>query len=405
LTFYNEYCTFLTNDSIIVEMIKNPSYPLVGSGPAMTSLKRLIAAVARSNATVLITGESGTGKELIAHALHESSERASGRFVAINCGAIPKDLIESELFGHRKGAFTGATADRIGRFEQAHGGTIFLDEIGDLPLDMQVKLLRVLQERVVDPIGSMHPTKIDVRVIAATHRDLELEVQAGRFREDLYYRLNVLPLVSPALRDRREDIPELLQFHALRAAPTAIEPIGFDNETLQSLCEYGWPGNVRELSNLVERFTTLFSGRRVSLRDIPCTMLPKGLQAIQAKLLESDRPESVPVVNLMTPPPPLSGRLVNDCSLVDHDCELPVLTQDGVHSDVEDIISMTQGIPMAVLPPEGLSLKDHLAEMEKSLLTQAMNRTGGNVSQTARMLHLQRTTLIEKLHKYAVRVA
>jgi len=386
-------------------MLNHLTYPLIGSGNAMTSLKRLIAAVARSNATVLISGESGTGKELIAHALHESSERAGGRFVAINCGAIPRDLIESELFGHRKGAFTGAAADRIGRFEQAHGGTIFLDEIGDLPLDMQVKLLRVLQERVVDPIGSMHPTKIDVRVIAATHRDLELEVQAGRFREDLYYRLNVLPLLSPALRERREDIPELLQFHALRAAPTGIEPIGFDNETLESFCKYGWPGNVRELSNLVDRFTTLFSGRTVSLRDIPSTMLPKGLQPIQAKLLETARPDPVPVVNLMTPPPPLSSRLVNKASLVDHDSELPVLTQDGVHSDVEDIISMTQDIPLAVLPPEGLSLKDHLAEMEKSLLTQAMARTGGNVSQTARMLHLQRTTLIEKLHKYDVRVA
>ncbi len=378
--------------------------PLIGSGSAMAALRRLIATVARSPATVLISGESGTGKELIARALHENSERRNGRFVAINCGAIPRELIESELFGHRKGAFTGAVVDRVGRFEQAHGGTIFLDEIGDLPLEMQVKLLRVLQERVVDPVGSMQPTRIDVRVIAATHRDLEAEVAAGRFREDLYYRLNVLPLVSPALRERAEDVPELLRHHAARLAPQGCEPISFDTETMAALGAYTWPGNVRELANLVDRFTTLFSGRCVSLRDIPMTMLPKGLHGAQKDMLERAQTEPS-VFNLMTP----TATAAED---VQEPGQMPAMPPipatgagDAVATDVEQSILMAQGGAAVVLPPEGLSLKDHLAEMERSLLEQALARAGGNVSQTARLLQLQRTTLIEKLNKYAMRAA
>jgi sigma-54 specific flagellar transcriptional regulator A len=330
---------------------------------------------------------------LIARALHETSERRGGRFVPINCGAIPRELIESELFGHRKGAFTGALVDRVGRFEQAHGGTIFLDEIGDLPLEMQVKLLRVLQERTVDPVGSAQGTKIDVRVIAATHRDLEVEVSAGRFREDLYYRLNVLPMASPALRDRAEDVPELLVHHASRLAPVGFEPITFDVETVQVLQTYGWPGNVRELANLVDRFTTLFSGRCVSLRDIPLQMLPKGLHAAHKELLE--RAQTAPAVyNLMVPANPIVETVAEPTA--DYSC---------VASDVEQSILMAQGGSTVVLPPEGLSLKDHLADMERSLLEQALARAGGNVSQTARLLQLQRTTLIEKLNKYAMRAA
>ncbi len=373
--------------------LSSSSQALIGSGPTMAALRRLISTVARSQATVLISGESGTGKELIARALHETSERRGGRFVPINCGAIPRELIESELFGHRKGAFTGALVDRVGRFAQAHGGTIFLDEIGDLPLEMQVKLLRVLQERTVDPVGSAQGTKIDVRVIAATHRDLEVEVSAGRFREDLYYRLNVLPMASPALRDRAEDVPELLVHHASRLAPAGFEPITFDVETVQVLQTYGWPGNVRELANLVDRFTTLFSGRCVSLRDIPLQMLPKGLHAAHKELLE--RAQTAPAVyNLMVPATPVVEALAEPTA--DYGC---------VASDVEQSILMAQGGPTVVLPPEGLSLKDHLADMERSLLEQALARAGGNVSQTARLLQLQRTTLIEKLNKYAMRAA
>lgn len=384
----------------------SPSLQLIGSGPTMGALRRLIATVARSQATVLITGESGTGKELIARALHEASSRRLGRFVTINCGAIPRELIESELFGHRKGAFTGAVVDRVGRFEQAHGGTIFLDEIGDLALDMQVKLLRVLQERVVDPVGSMQSTPIDVRVVAATHRDLEAEVLAGRFREDLYYRLNVMPLASPALRDRSEDVPELLSHHASRLAPDGCAPITFDQGTLDALQAYVWPGNVRELSNLVDRFTALFSGRCVSLRDIPLPMLPRGLHAAQECL--ALQAHSTPVVyNLMSPAAAHAGGKVLPHDPADRmvDSGDAAGLNSGVATDVEQSILMAQGGPTVVLPPQGLSLKDHLAETERSLLEQALARSGGNVSQTARLLQIQRTTLIEKLNKYAMRAA
>lgn len=386
-------------------MLSSPPQ-LIGSGPTMGALRRLIATVARSQTTVLITGESGTGKELIARALHEASNRRLGRFVTINCGAIPRELIESELFGHRKGAFTGAVVDRVGRFEQAHGGTIFLDEIGDLALDMQVKLLRVLQERVVDPVGSMQSTPIDVRVVAATHRDLEAEVLAGRFREDLYYRLNVMPLASPALRDRSEDVPELLSHHASRLAPDGCAPITFDQGTLDALQAYVWPGNVRELSNLVDRFTTLFSGRCVSLRDIPLPMLPRGLHAAQECL--ALQAHSTPVVyNLMSPAAAQAGGKVLPHDPADRmvDSGDAAGLNSGVATDVEQSILMAQGGPTVVLPPQGLSLKDHLAETERSLLEQALARSGGNVSQTARLLQIQRTTLIEKLNKYAMRAA
>jgi sigma-54 specific flagellar transcriptional regulator A len=318
-------------------------------------------------------------------------------------------LIESELFGHRKGAFTGAVVDRVGRFEQAHGGTIFLDEIGDLPLDMQVKLLRVLQERMVDPVGSLQSTRIDVRVVAATHRDLDSEVLAGRFREDLFYRLNVLPLASPALRERPEDVPELLSHHANRLAPEGCAPITFDAPTIEALRAYAWPGNVRELSNLVDRFTALFSGRCVSLRDIPLPMLPKGLHAAQEFM--ALQAQSTPAVyNLMSPAGnTANGELLPQGLLGAAAQAAAAEPQPEAHShvatDIEQTILMAQGGPTVVLPPEGLSLKDHLAETERSLLEQALARSGGNVSQTARLLQLQRTTLIEKLNKYAMRAA
>ena len=246
--------------------------PIIGRGEEMRALRALIATVANSQATVLISGESGTGKELIARALHDESDRAGSRFVPVNCAAIPRELVEAELFGHRKGAFTGAVSDRVGRFELAHGGTLFLDEIGDLPLDIQVKLLRVLQERAVDPVGAMKAVEVDVRVVAASHKDLEAEVKAGRFREDLFYRLNVLPLQSPPLRRRVDDIPELAAFHAKRLAPKGRDAIHFSPDMLLALKSYNWPGNVRELINLVDRFTALFPGQEIGLRTVPAAL-------------------------------------------------------------------------------------------------------------------------------------
>jgi len=351
--------------------------------------------VASSTATVLITGESGTGKELVARALHEQSHRASAHFVPINCAAIPKDLLESELFGHRKGAFTGAVADRIGRFEMAHGGTIFLDEIGDLPLDMQVKLLRVLQERTVDPVGGSRPVSVDVRVVAATHRDLEHEIAQGRFREDLYYRLNVLPLQTPALRERTDDLDELLPHLARRFAGKGNEPIRFEPDFIAALKAYGWPGNVRELSNLMDRFSTLFSGQILSLNGVPANLLPKGLAALQA-----ERCTTPPPLTLVSSKPAAISKKDNALmALLDPD-GFEASEQNG-DNEVENIIMLAQGLTQ--LPPQGLSLKDRLADIERDLITQALTRTEGNVSQTARLLNLQRTTLIERINKYELR--
>lgn len=369
-----------------------PSF--VGESDAIQSIRNLLPIVAASSSTVLITGESGTGKEIVARSLHELSARHGANFVPINCAAIPKDLIESELFGHKKGAFTGAVNDRVGRFELAHKGTIFLDEIGDLPLELQVKLLRVLQERVVDPVGGTKPIEVDVRVIAATHRDLEAEIAAGRFREDLYYRLNVLPISTPPLRDRSVDVPLLLEFFAKHLAQDKQKPISFDPDFLLALKAYPWPGNVRELSNLVDRFSTLFAGQRLMLKDFSPTLLPKGLAALKAELADN------PASPIFDEPPPRSGGMFNPVEPID---TMPY--DDPKHplppNAVEQMTLLAHTMP--VLPPEGLSLKHRLAEIEKDLIEQALARTNGNVSQTARILNVQRTTLIEKIQKYGLR--
>ena len=368
--------------------------PIIGRGEEMRALRTLIATVANSQATVLISGESGTGKELIARALHDESDRAGSRFVPVNCAAIPRELVEAELFGHRKGAFTGAVSDRVGRFELAHGGTLFLDEIGDLPLDIQVKLLRVLQERAVDPVGAMKPVEVDVRVVAASHKDLEAEVKAGRFREDLFYRLNVLPLQSPPLRRRVDDIPELSAFHAKRLAPKGRDAIRFSPDMLLALKSYNWPGNVRELINLVDRFTALFPGQEIGLRTVPAAMLPKGLAALRDELFGK-----IAASNVLTlfPEVPEEARE----SLPEADSVGQTTADDD--NAVQDIIMLAQGLEE--LPSEGIQLKQRMAEIERNYIAQALELSEGNVSKTAKLLSLQRTTLIEKINKYELRVA
>ncbi|MCB9652199.1 MAG: sigma-54-dependent Fis family transcriptional regulator [Deltaproteobacteria bacterium] len=242
---------------------------LIGSGPRMRQVFETIKKVAETDLTVMIRGESGTGKELVAQALHHRSVRQSRPFVAVNCAAISRELVESELFGHEKGAFTGADARRVGRFEAAEGGTIFLDEIGDMPLETQAKVLRVLQERTLERVGGNTPIPIDVRVVAATHRDLEKEVEEGTFREDLYYRLAVVPLELPPLRDRVEDIPALSErFSALQAERLNRPKKGFSPEALARLADYGWPGNVRELRNVVEQAQVMASGEVIEATDL-----------------------------------------------------------------------------------------------------------------------------------------
>jgi len=239
---------------------------IVGTSPAMEGVFSVVRKVADTEATVLITGESGTGKELVARAIHSGSSRRSAPFVAVNCAAIPKDLLESELFGHLKGSFTGAIRDKQGKFQAAEGGTIFLDEVGDLPVELQPKLLRVLQERVVEPVGSTSPLKIEVRVVAATNANLEKWIAEGRFREDLYYRLCVIPIELPPLRERVEDVPLLVRYFCGKfGAPQA----SFSKGALERLKAYGWPGNVRELENTVERLLIMREGDRIEAEGLP----------------------------------------------------------------------------------------------------------------------------------------
>ncbi len=378
---------------------------IIGSSPPTLSLKRLIESVAHSDATVLIIGESGTGKELVAKSLHDCSPRAEKNLVPVNCGAIPRELIESELFGHKRGSFTGAVADRVGRFELAHGGTLFLDEIGDLALDMQVKLLRAIQERVVEPVGGGKPIKVDVRVVAATHKDLEHEVEAGRFREDLYYRLNVLPLTTPPLRERREDIPALMRHFSKLHASKGLPPIEPTPALIEALMGYQWPGNIRELSNLMARFSALFAGRKVCLGDIPREMLPKGLHNAPG-VQDMSVPRSAPAAA------PAAARAAAASAVDEQDALLGItapaepivaspprpLVAPGDYNPVEDLISLAQGTPLVVL--DGVPLKKRLTDIERALIEQALERADGNVSKTARLLSVQRTTLIEKINKY-----
>jgi len=381
---------------------------IIGRSESILSLKRLIESVAQSDATVLVIGESGTGKELVARALHDHSQRAAKRFVPVNCGAIPKDLIESELFGHRKGAFTGAISDRMGRFELAQDGTLFLDEIGDLPLDMQVKLLRVLQERSVDPIGSNKPIDINVRVVAATHKDLEAEVQAGRFREDLYYRLNVLPVTTPPLRERPEDIAALCEHFAKVHANLNKLPVELSERLMEELLSYPWPGNIRELSNLMARFSALFPGKSICYTDIPTMMLPKGLR----DRLAGD-PAGTVTVKLPEPSPVQAAAESGNSNIPVADTvaatdladvgdapsalpETPLGPAD--YNPIEDLIALAQGTPLPAI--DSIPLKQRIAELEKTLIEQALQQAEGNVSQTARILAIQRTTLIEKINKY-----
>lgn len=413
---------------------------IIGDSQATLFLRELIKTLSASASTALITGESGTGKELVAQSLHMQGPRATGPFVPINCGAIPRDLIESELFGHRKGSFTGAVSDRLGRFELAHGGTLFLDEIGDLPMDMQVKLLRVLQERCILPVGASKEVPLDVRVVAATHKKLEAEVEAGRFREDLYYRINVLPVTTTPLRERPSDVAALLHFYADKHALPHAKAVRFAPEMMQLMQSYAWPGNVRELSNLVDRFSTLYPAQVLHVQTVPACMMPLGMAALQAEWLAQhgmtaaatfppSLGDSVAVSQVVAP---ASDDLVLDLSQSTGGMErspfdreddpmshllsspagsfsmpvkvfspAPLSASNDEINEVEQAILLAQGIQ--TLPPEGMSLKQHLVEVERSLIEQALARTQGNVSQTAKLLQLQRTTLIEKINKYELR--
>lgn len=328
---------------------------LVGSSRAIQQVRKLIEQVAGSDANVLILGESGTGKEVVARNLHYYSSRRDRPFVPVNCGAIPGDLLESELFGHQKGAFTGAINDRQGRFEMAEGGTLFLDEIGDMSLQMQVKILRVLQERTFERVGSNESRSTDVRVIAATHKNLEAAIHQGEFREDLFYRLNVFPIEMPSLADRVEDIPLLINELVRRIEHEKRGSVRLSPGAVYTLCQYHWPGNVRELANLVERMAILHPYGVVDAGDLP------------EKFRDSSGNEA-------------SDRFID-----------AMVGSQPTHDD-----------PEPRLPRNGINLKEHLSHLEINYIKQALDDSGGVVAHAARRLGMRRTTLVEKLRKYGM---
>jgi sigma-54 specific flagellar transcriptional regulator A len=349
-----------------------------GSSPGVREASALIRQVAAHDSSVLILGESGTGKELAARAIHDASPRRQRPFVAINCGAIPAELLESELFGHEKGSFTGAIASRKGRFEIAEGGTLFLDEIGDMSLPMQVKLLRVLQERVFERVGNHTPIRCNVRIIAATHRNLEDSIARGAFREDLFYRLNVFPIEMPSLRSRIDDLPLLVRDFSDRNADAGRSKVELTARTLKVLSAYPWPGNVRELGNLIERLSILCPNRRVDVADLPLRYRPP---AVLAQL-------NLDAISDELPPVEAELEEAEEGGTIDDSSVIAMLTeQDSTETVVQ-------------LPAEGLDLRDHLFTIERGLIQQALSRSGGTVAHAARLLKLRRTTLVEKLRKF-----
>ncbi|MFT7287160.1 MAG: sigma-54 specific flagellar transcriptional regulator A [Halieaceae bacterium] len=363
---------------------------LVGSSRQMAGIRRLMAQVAPSDASVLVLGESGTGKEVVARGIHDLSKRARGPFVPVNCGAIPAELLESELFGHEKGAFTGAISARDGRFEMASGGTLFLDEIGDMPLAMQVKLLRVLQERCFERVGSNHTTQCDVRVIAATHQDLERRVDSGEFRMDLFFRLNVFPIEVPSLRQRPEDIPQLIHRFVELMEREHRGTVRIEQDALQCLQAYGWPGNVRELSNLVERLAILYPGESVRVAELPERFVVTAPERPAPLAPLADEAGEVPG---LAPAPPRDADL--------HAWTLPDAGAGAV-DDEQQTVAVRVDAGSAAAPLENLDLKAHLAAMERSLMVQALEQSDWVVARAAKLLNLQRTTLVEKMRKYDI---
>ncbi len=371
---------------------------IVGHHPSIREVLSTVEHVAKANCTVLVTGESGTGKELVVAALHDASLRSKGPVVTVNCAAIPQSLIEAHLFGHVKGAFTGAATSNQGMVAAAEGGTLFFDEIGELPPLMQVKLLRLLQQREYIPVGDFKTVRCDIRVVAATNRDLETEVAAGRFREDLFYRLNVVHLHLPTLRQRGGDI-ELLAMHFLRTVtarsnrvtPSSIEPVA-----MKALTSYAWPGNIRELENAIERAVLLAPGAMVTLTDLP--------QRVRDGLRPTPAPP-MPVEQSVLPPAPVdTGR--GRSSFPEPPSPPEPLPRQRI-VDTGDVIPPYPPMPAKVvspfapplLPEEGLDLQATVESFENALIVQALRRTSNNKNRAAQLLQMNRTTLIEKIRR------
>ncbi len=344
---------------------------LVGLSASMQQVRAMMLQVADSDVSVLITGESGTGKEVVARNLHESSSRQGKPFVPVNCGAIPAELLESELFGHEKGAFTGAVSARVGRFEMADGGTLFLDEIGDMPLSMQVKLLRILQERCFERVGGNRTIEVDVRIIAATHKNLEEMIAESTFREDLYYRLNVFPIEMPPLRDRLDDLPLLINELVSRAERHGFGRLQFHPSAIRVLAQYGWAGNVRELANLIERLAIMHPGQIIGVGELPAKFR-QGTAAgsVHEALTENEQ-------------------LLMDVETI----------SSAVIGETASAAEVTEAI---MLPDDGMDLKGYLNDLEQTLIDQSLDQANGVVARAAELLQIRRTTLVEKMRKYNI---
>jgi two-component system response regulator AtoC len=357
---------FARRDARLEEPVGRGRFRLVGESPAIRQVYAVIEKVADTPSTVLLTGESGTGKELIARALHEYSSRHAGPFIKINCAAIPKTLMESELFGYEKGAFTGAVGAKPGRFELAHGGTLFLDEIGEIPVEMQVKLLRVLQESEFERVGGIKTIKVDVRLVAATNRDLHAEVAAAAFREDLFYRLNVVPIHLPPLRERREDIPLLTDHFITKFNDRLKKQIsGIDLNAVDRLVAYHWPGNIRELENVIERTMLFCEEPSIRALDLPGELMGIG-----------------PVVDEPPPPP----------SRVSGSFSLPALAAAvSLPIGAEAVSSLKEAV------------RAETERVERELIQRALDETGGNVTQAARKLKISRKSMQTKMKELGLR--
>ena len=336
---------------------------IVGESAAIAEVRYLIRAVAPTSASVLITGPSGSGKEVVARAIHAASSRGSAAYVAVNCGAIPRDLLESELFGHEKGSFTGAVSQRRGRFEDADGGSLFLDEIGDMPHDMQVKVLRVLEERCVQRVGGRGEIAVDTRIISATHRNLDEAIEQQRFREDLFYRLSVFPIDLPSLGERREDVPLLVR-HFLRDDKSGLS---FTQGAMDRLVAHPWPGNIRELRNVIERAIILFTGQSVSAEQVEIILHRRARPSNAERIALWEATESSAPAPIEMPAP-----------------AAPVVADD---------------VPLGEGP---VDLRKMMADLEYRYIAEALKVSEGTVADAARMLSLQRTTLIEKMRKHGL---